>query len=145
MKTNDVAEEKKALRAKMKALRESLSEAERAAAGEALVALLSKSPVFLAAKTVFCYYGVGSELATHSLLERILAEGSKTLLLPRCLDRLTMETADLMLIPTTLIISWHFHQATRLCYTGMMWQNETAGISGIRLHAIMDRKTAGRP
>ena len=52
--------------------------------GEEYCALLSALPAYAAAKTVFCYYGVGSEVDTMPFLRRALADG-KTLCLPRCM------------------------------------------------------------
>lgn len=43
---------------------------------------LKKIDAYVAAKTIACYYSIGSEVKTHGILQEVLSEG-KTLALPR--------------------------------------------------------------
>ncbi len=81
--TMDITEQKRALRAELRARERTLTEAEKAESSAAICRALAALPQFAAAKTVLAFYGLPREIDTRAFLRRTLACG-KTLLLPRC-------------------------------------------------------------
>lgn len=76
-------EEKKRLRAALRAQARDLSEHYRAAADQAIAAQFLSMPEYRAAGTVFCFVGAGREIDTRSILSDVLSSG-KTLCVPLC-------------------------------------------------------------
>ncbi len=85
-----VTEEKRALRAHVRAETEALGKEARRASDQALLAWALSLPVLAAAQTVLLFYGVGIEPRTAPLISALLAAG-KTVALPRCLPDRGME------------------------------------------------------
>lgn len=83
-------EEKKALRAIMKRMEETLSPRYMEKADRVIAAHLAAMPEYQAAQTVFCFVGVRREIDTRPILEQALAAG-KTLCVPLCVDKGVME------------------------------------------------------
>lgn len=75
------SEQKRALREKMKRLREQISD--REARSTAICREIARMPEYIAAKNVLLYASIGSEVCLDGLIEKALAQG-KTVLLPRC-------------------------------------------------------------
>lgn len=75
------SEQKRALREKMKRLREQISD--REARSIAICREIARMPEYIAAKNVLLYASIGSEVCLDGLIEKALAQG-KTVLLPRC-------------------------------------------------------------
>lgn len=79
----DISEQKKTLRAELRAREHALDAAYKAESAAAICRALTKLPVFEAAETVLAFCGTAREIDTRAFLAASLARG-KTLLLPRC-------------------------------------------------------------
>jgi 5-formyltetrahydrofolate cyclo-ligase len=88
------ARAKRALRVRMRALREAVTGPERTRLTTELERRLLAVPEFAAARTVLLFYSFGSEVPTKGVADRVLAAG-KRLLLPY-LDEKTMEAAEIL-------------------------------------------------
>ena len=75
------SKQKRALREKMKRLREQISD--RETRSTAICREIVRMPEYIAAKNVLLYASIGSEVCLDGLIEKALAQG-KTVLLPRC-------------------------------------------------------------
>ena len=73
-------------RRKMRYKRDSLSEAEREAESLAIERILTSSDIWLNAQSVFIYYSIDSEVATHGIIDAALICG-KAVYLPRCAEQ----------------------------------------------------------
>lgn len=78
-----ITEEKKALRADVRARERALSDDYRAHSAAEICAALEALDAFAAADTVLAFSGTAREIDTRAFLRETLARG-KTLLLPRC-------------------------------------------------------------
>ncbi len=78
-----ISEEKKALRAEIRARERALDMDYKEQSSAAICRALAELPAFAAAKTVLAYSGMDREIDTRAFLRETLARG-KTLLLPRC-------------------------------------------------------------
>lgn len=67
----------------MRAVRDSIGEAERGAASRTIEHILTGDDIWRRAQSVFIYYSIGSEVATHGMIESALKDG-KAVYLPRC-------------------------------------------------------------
>ena len=76
-------EEKRALRATLRRMAESLPESYRRKADSAIAAHLLAMPAYQEAETVFCFAGTGWEIDTRPILSDALAAG-KRLCVPLC-------------------------------------------------------------
>ena len=85
-----IPEEKRALRAKLKALERSLSAAYREQSGRAIIAALLSMEAYRTAETVCCFVGAGYEIDTRPLLQDALSNG-KRLCVPLCRGRGVMD------------------------------------------------------
>lgn len=97
---NDAPERKRALRARVLAVRAGLSSAERQSAAAVLSARALALPEVSSARVVAAYYGTGTELPTAPLLDALRARGVRVLLpllLPH--DGLAWGTYDGSLVP----------------------------------------------
>jgi 5-formyltetrahydrofolate cyclo-ligase len=75
-----LAEEKAALRARMRAIRGAIPESERAALGERIESRLFDLPALRDARTVLMFYSFGSEVPTARMAERLARDGRRVLL-----------------------------------------------------------------
>ncbi len=78
-----INQEKKALRAKYKALRNAVADIE--AKSDSIYELLIDSDLYYDAKIVLLYWSVDSEVGTHKMIDKVLSDG-KRLALPKCMD-----------------------------------------------------------
>lgn len=96
------AEEKSALRSRLRKMTASLPEADLAAWDAAITARLLRLEAWARAETVFAYCSVGREVDTWPLLRAALAAG-KTLVLPKCGEKGKMQALQVesleMLVP----------------------------------------------
>ena len=74
-------EQKRALREKMKRLREQITD--REARSAAICENIARMPEYIAAQSVLLYASIGSEVRLDGMIETALAQG-KTVLLPKC-------------------------------------------------------------
>jgi len=91
--TDALAEEKAALRDRMRALRRSVPPGERLRLADSVEARLFDLPVIGGARSVLVFYSFGSEIPTAGILQRLLDEGHRVLL--PCLDDAGMAAAEL--------------------------------------------------
>lgn len=70
---------KAALRQELRARRDALDPAERAAAVQAIEARLVGSPALETAHVVHCYVGIGSEVGTEALIRGLLMRGQRVI------------------------------------------------------------------
>lgn len=82
-------------RRKMRYKRDSLSEAEREAESLAIERILTSSDIWLNAQSVFIYYSIDSEVATHGIIDAALKCG-KAVYLPRCAEQGKMHAIRIM-------------------------------------------------
>ena len=82
-------------RRKMRYKRDSLSEAEREAESLAIEHILTSSDIWLNAQSVFIYYSIDSEVATHGIIDAALKCG-KAVYLPRCAEQGKMHAIRIM-------------------------------------------------
>ncbi len=82
-------------RRKMRYKRDSLSEAEREAESLAIERILTSSDIWLNAQSVFIYYSIDSEVATHGIIDAALKSG-KAVYLPRCAEQGEMHAIRIM-------------------------------------------------
>ena len=87
--TSHIAHAKRQLRNEALTLRDSIDARAQSAADAKIQANLEALPLFKKAKTVFCYIGVGSEVGTLALIEKMLEEG-KVVCAPRCVGNSVM-------------------------------------------------------
>lgn len=85
---------KNELRAVVKAKREELGAKRQAEASAAMTGLLVRSPLFAAAKTVFCYVSMPDEPDTAKLIAAALDAG-KTVCVPRCYGKGKMDAVPI--------------------------------------------------
>ena len=79
----DIAEEKRALRAEIRARERALDAGYKAESDAAICRALAALPAFVAAETVLAFFGTAREIDTRAFLRETLAQG-KALCLPRC-------------------------------------------------------------
>ncbi|HWL35028.1 MAG TPA: 5-formyltetrahydrofolate cyclo-ligase [Frankiaceae bacterium] len=77
---NGVPDRKRALRARLLAVRAGLSSAERHSAAAALTEAVLALPEVSSARVVAAYYGTGTELPTEPLLSALRSRGARVLL-----------------------------------------------------------------
>lgn len=87
--TDPLAVEKAALRARLKAARDALGEADRAAYSRAITTRLMALAPMRRAKRVFVFISNGSEVETHGLVQTLLAEG-REVAVPKIVGRTQM-------------------------------------------------------
>ncbi len=85
-----VAEEKRALRQRLRVLEQSLSADYRDASGRAIMKALRRMDAYCKAKCLCCFVGTGAEIDTRPLLEDALSVG-KRVCVPLCTGRGVME------------------------------------------------------
>lgn len=90
----DLLAEKKALRAKMLAVRRELKEAYRQKSSQRMIDVFCALPDFKAPKTVMCYASMGDEVQIRPLVQRWLDMGV-TVTLPRVISKGQMEAVTL--------------------------------------------------
>ncbi|MEO8386649.1 MAG: 5-formyltetrahydrofolate cyclo-ligase, partial [Betaproteobacteria bacterium] len=73
---------KRRMREAILAVRDAMPSAARAAASQAIIEKVCGLPAYQHARTAFVYSGFGSEIDTHTLIERIIAD-AKIAVLPR--------------------------------------------------------------
>ena len=78
-----INQEKKALRAEYKALRNAVADIE--AKSDSVYELFIDSDLYYDAKIVLLYWSVDSEVGTHKMIDKVLSDG-KRLALPKCMD-----------------------------------------------------------
>ena len=79
----------------MRYKRDSLSKAEREAESLAIERILTSSDIWLNAQSVFIYYSIDSEVATHGIIDAALKCG-KAVYLPRCAEQGEMHAIRIM-------------------------------------------------
>ena len=79
----DIAEQKKTMRAEIRARERMLNPAYKAESAAAICRALAELPAFAAAETVLAFCALAREIDTRAFLTETLRRG-KTLLLPRC-------------------------------------------------------------
>ncbi len=79
---SELAEEKRALRAKVLAVRDAIPAAARQAAAGVAIQRVCSLDVYQSAKSVLSYMSFGAELNTHGFFETVLRDG-KIVVLPR--------------------------------------------------------------
>ena len=72
-----VAEEKKAFRERMKALRDAIPQETRAEEDKILTDMILQTPFYAQAKWILTYVSFGSEVDTHALIQRALKDGKR--------------------------------------------------------------------
>ncbi|MBR3570854.1 MAG: 5-formyltetrahydrofolate cyclo-ligase [Oscillibacter sp.] len=85
-----IAEEKRALRKKLRAMEKSLSPDYRERSERAVVAALSSMEAYRNAESVCCFVGTGAEIDTRPFLQDALSSG-KRLCVPLCAGRGVMQ------------------------------------------------------
>ena len=85
----DATDRKALVRARMKAVRSGLSEAERVAASERIAREIISSEAYQRAATIFSYLAFGTEVETRGIIRQAWDDG-KTVALPRCTGPRTM-------------------------------------------------------
>ena len=88
------AQQKTALRRRMKALAASLDPAYNAAASRRICRALTQQPAYQRAGTVFCFVGTAREIDTRPFLEQVLRDG-KRLCVPLCTGKGVMEARQI--------------------------------------------------
>ena len=88
------AQQKTALRRRMKALAASLDPAYNAAASRRICRALTQQPAYQWAGTVFCFVGTAREIDTRPFLEQVLRDG-KRLCVPLCTGKGVMEARQI--------------------------------------------------
>ncbi|HTT09250.1 MAG TPA: 5-formyltetrahydrofolate cyclo-ligase [Gammaproteobacteria bacterium] len=90
MNTNDtLREQKKRLRGQLKAARAGLGEAERKRYSATIVERVLALPEVQKARSCFIFVGIGEEIATAPLIDRLAAAG-KTLYVPKIISKTEM-------------------------------------------------------
>jgi 5-formyltetrahydrofolate cyclo-ligase len=72
-----LADEKRAMRARMRAMRDAIPPRDRAAMSREITRLLVDLPETKAADCVFVFNSFASEVGTHTLIERLVADGRR--------------------------------------------------------------------
>ena len=98
LEPDDAARQKAAFRAEMSARRDALPAEVRDAATRAIEARLVALPALEAARTVHCFVGIGSEVATEALIRGLLLRGHRVVA-PRVKRRI-LEHVELTSIDT---------------------------------------------